>query len=79
MTGVLAADLGGTKCRFAFVTDDGFVRMRIQALVVESRERCIVVDTCLGNDKVRTKEFFHQLQTPFLADFVAAKPGSRRR
>jgi glucokinase len=25
VTGVLAADLGGTKCRFAFVTDDGEV------------------------------------------------------
>jgi glyoxylase-like metal-dependent hydrolase (beta-lactamase superfamily II) len=58
--------------RPTFVSDEGFVRMRIQALVVESQGRRIVVDTCLGNDKVRTKEFFHRLQTPFLTDFVAA-------
>src|SRR3990172_12570085 len=34
-----------------FVTEDGRLRLLIQALVVESCGRRIVVDTCAGNDK----------------------------
>lgn len=55
-----------------FATEDGFLHLRIQLLVVESQGRRIAIDTCLGNDKPRTNEFFHQLQTPFLADLEAA-------
>lgn len=55
-----------------FADDDGNVRLRIQALIVESEDRRIVVDTCLGNDKDRSQPFFHQLQTPFLGDLAAA-------
>ena len=55
-----------------FVDDEGNIKLRIQALVVESQGRRIVVDTCLGNDKPRTNEFFANLQTPFLADMDAA-------
>ena len=47
-----------------FADEAGNIRLRIQALVVESEGRRIVVDTCLGNDKPRTKPFFDHLQTP---------------
>ncbi len=59
-----------------FATEDGLLYLRIQLLVIESEGRRIAVDTCLGNDKPRTNEFFHELQTPFLASMEAA--GFRR-
>lgn len=55
-----------------FADSSGSVVMRIQALVVESAGRRIVIDTCLGNDKPRTNEFFNQLHGPFLDDMAAA-------
>jgi glyoxylase-like metal-dependent hydrolase (beta-lactamase superfamily II) len=55
-----------------FATEDGLLTLRIQLLVVESRGRRIAVDTCLGNDKPRTNEFFHMLKTPFLDTLGAA-------
>ena len=55
-----------------FATDDGLIHLRIQLLVVESRGRRIAIDTCVGNDKDRTTEFFHHMQLPFLDDMVAA-------
>jgi glyoxylase-like metal-dependent hydrolase (beta-lactamase superfamily II) len=55
-----------------FVTEDGRLKLLIQALVVESRGRRIVVDTCVGNDKDRTLPVFHRMQTGFLDDLAAA-------
>jgi glyoxylase-like metal-dependent hydrolase (beta-lactamase superfamily II) len=55
-----------------FVTDDGRLRLLIQALVVESRGRRIVVDTCVGNDKDRTLPPLHQLNTSFLEELGSA-------
>ena len=55
-----------------FADDDGNVRLRIQALIVEGEGRRIVIDTCLGNDKPRNQPFFHMLQTPFLRDLTDA-------
>jgi glyoxylase-like metal-dependent hydrolase (beta-lactamase superfamily II) len=55
-----------------FVTEDGRLRLLIQALVVESRGRRIVVDTCVGNDKDRALPVFHQLETRFLDDLAEA-------
>jgi glyoxylase-like metal-dependent hydrolase (beta-lactamase superfamily II) len=55
-----------------FADDAGNIRLRIQALVVESAGRRIVVDTCLGNDKPRINPFFAGLKTPFLDDLTAA-------
>jgi glyoxylase-like metal-dependent hydrolase (beta-lactamase superfamily II) len=47
--------------------------MSIHALVVETPERCVVVDTCLGNDKQdRRIPTWNNLQGPFLADLAAA-------
>jgi glyoxylase-like metal-dependent hydrolase (beta-lactamase superfamily II) len=55
-----------------FADGNGNVVMRIQALVVESASRRIVIDTCLGNDKLRTKPFFDHLNGPFLDDMATA-------
>jgi glyoxylase-like metal-dependent hydrolase (beta-lactamase superfamily II) len=55
-----------------FVTEDGRLRLLIQALVVESRGRRIVVDTCVGNDKDRALPIFHRMQTSFLDDLAIA-------
>src|SRR4029077_15102774 len=47
--------------------------MSIHALLVETSERRIIVDTCLGNDKEgRRIPTWNNLQGPFLADFAAA-------
>ena len=55
-----------------FVTPTGDLRFLIQALVVESRGRRIVVDTCIGNDKERTMPPLHRLNTNFLRELAAA-------
>ncbi|MGI9604115.1 MAG: MBL fold metallo-hydrolase [Acidimicrobiales bacterium] len=47
--------------------------LRLQALAVESQDRRIVVDTCVGNNKPRPGlDLFDQLQTSFLDDLEAA-------
>jgi glyoxylase-like metal-dependent hydrolase (beta-lactamase superfamily II) len=56
-----------------FADERGRLKMSIHALVVETPERRIVVDTCLGNDKQgRRIPTWNNLQGPFLADLAAA-------
>jgi glyoxylase-like metal-dependent hydrolase (beta-lactamase superfamily II) len=56
-----------------FADERGRLKMSIHALVVETAERRIVVDTCLGNDKEgRRIPAWNNLQGPFLADLAAA-------
>lgn len=55
-----------------FMDDAGNLTMSIHALVVDTGERRIVVDTCVGNDKERNIPAWHRLQTSFLADLEAA-------
>jgi glyoxylase-like metal-dependent hydrolase (beta-lactamase superfamily II) len=55
-----------------FVADDGKLRMIVQALLVESRGRRIVVDTCIGNDKERPVPGWGGMKTPFLDELAAA-------
>jgi glyoxylase-like metal-dependent hydrolase (beta-lactamase superfamily II) len=55
-----------------FATADGRLIASIHAFVVESRGKTIVVDTCVGNDKVRNLPAWTRLSGPFLADFAAA-------
>jgi glyoxylase-like metal-dependent hydrolase (beta-lactamase superfamily II) len=56
----------------SFADPAGNILLRIQALVVQSRGRRIVIDTCLGNDKTRTNPFFAGLKTTFLDDLTGA-------
>jgi glyoxylase-like metal-dependent hydrolase (beta-lactamase superfamily II) len=56
-----------------FADERGRLKMSIHALVVETPDRRIVVDTCLGNDKQgRRIPTWNNLQTPFLNDLAAA-------
>ena len=56
-----------------FVTDDWQGKLSIHALVVETPELTIVVDTCIGNDRDRLAyETSNNLQTAFMQDFEAA-------
>jgi glyoxylase-like metal-dependent hydrolase (beta-lactamase superfamily II) len=55
-----------------FADERGRLKMSIHALVVETRGRRIVVDTCLGNDKENRRiPTWNKLQTSFLADLAA--------
>ena len=55
-----------------FMDDAGNLVMSIHALVVDTGERRIVVDTCIGNDKQRAIPTWSNLQTSFLADLETA-------
>jgi glyoxylase-like metal-dependent hydrolase (beta-lactamase superfamily II) len=56
-----------------FIDATGKLRMAIQALVIETPTRRIIVDTCLGNDKQdRRIPRWNDLHGPFLADLAAA-------
>jgi glyoxylase-like metal-dependent hydrolase (beta-lactamase superfamily II) len=56
-----------------FADERGRLKMSIHALVVETPDRRIVVDTCLGNNKEgRRIPTWNNLQGPFLADLAAA-------
>ena len=55
-----------------FMDDAGNLVMSIHALVVDTGERRIVVDTCIGNDKQRAIPAWSNLQTSFLADLETA-------
>lgn len=55
-----------------FADDDGNLIMSVQALVVETPSRKMIVDTCIGNDKHRTIPNWNNLQLPFLEDLQKA-------
>ena len=56
-----------------FADERGRLKMSIHALVVETPDRRILVDTCLGNDKERRRiPTWNNLQGPFLSDLAAA-------
>jgi glyoxylase-like metal-dependent hydrolase (beta-lactamase superfamily II) len=56
-----------------FMDEHGRLRASVHAFVVETPDRRIVVDTCIGNDKDRMPmKNWHRLQTRFLEDLAAA-------
>ena len=55
-----------------FMDSDGNLTMSIHALVIDTGERRIVVDTCIGNDKQRPIPAWNRLQTAFLSDLESA-------
>ena len=55
-----------------FVTEDGYLLLRIQCLVVDVGGHRIAVDTCVGNNKPRHSPDWNDLQLPFLEDLTAA-------
>lgn len=55
-----------------FMDDEGYLIFVIQAFVVDTGDRRIVVDTCVGNDKETGVPGWDNLQTEFLKDLEAA-------
>ncbi len=55
-----------------FINEKGRLRMSIHALVIESRGKRIIVDTCIGNDKVRSNPAWNKMKLPFLDDLKRA-------
>ena len=55
-----------------FADETGRLRGAIHSLVIDTGERRIIVDTCVGNDKEREVPAWNMLQTQFLADLAAA-------
>lgn len=55
-----------------FMDADGNLIMSVHALIVDTGERRIVVDTCIGNDKERNVPNWNNLQTSFLQDLTDA-------
>ncbi len=55
-----------------FVDEGGRMRGSIHALIIETPDRTIMVDTCVGNDKERGNAAWNQLQTTFLDDMAKA-------
>jgi glyoxylase-like metal-dependent hydrolase (beta-lactamase superfamily II) len=56
-----------------FADERGRLKMSIHALVVETPDRRVIVDTCLGNDKQNRRiPTWNNLRGPFLADLAAA-------
>ena len=55
-----------------FIDEKGKCRMSIHALVIESQGKRIVVNTCIGNDKLRSNPAWNKLSLPFLDDLKKA-------
>lgn len=55
-----------------FADEDGRLIMSVHALIVDTGERRLIVDTCIGNDKTRKIPNWSNLQLPFLEDLTAA-------
>jgi glyoxylase-like metal-dependent hydrolase (beta-lactamase superfamily II) len=54
-----------------FVDARNQIVLSIHALVLETPDQCLVVDTCIGNDKPRSYPRWNLMQGRFLEDFVA--------
>ena len=55
-----------------FIDSEGELLMSVQALIVESGGRRILVDTCIGNDKERPIPDWNKRTGPFLQDLTEA-------
>jgi glyoxylase-like metal-dependent hydrolase (beta-lactamase superfamily II) len=55
-----------------FVTPQGQIILAVQAFVLEIGDEKIVIDTCVGNDRLREMPQCSDLQTAFLEDFKSA-------
>jgi len=61
-----------TWLRPNFITPEGQLLVSIHAFIIETADRKILVDTCIGNDKKRHTAMWNDLQGPFLRDLAAA-------
>ena len=63
-----------------FATPAGRMLISFQCFVLRSRDKCVMIDTCIGNDRQREFPVFCNMQTTFLEDLAAAgfPPGKHR-
>lgn len=59
-----------------FVSANGQGLASVHALLIETPDQNLIVDTCIGNDKQRPIPAWSGLQTSFLEDLTAAGPGA---
>lgn len=57
-----------------FYSEEGLMRLAMQAFVIRTPHHTIIVDTCVGNQKERPNKDFNMLQTDFL-DRLKAQAG----
>lgn len=55
-----------------FIDESGKLILSMHSLIVESQGQAIMVDTCIGNDKVRNYPRWNMMQGDFLDRFSAA-------
>lgn len=55
-----------------FLNDDGTLVLSFHSLILETRESLVIVDTCIGNDKVRSYPRWNMMQGDFLERLAAA-------
>ena len=55
-----------------FMDSEGNLIMSVHALIIDTGDRRIIVDTCIGNDKERNIPAWSNLQTRFLEDLAEA-------
>ena len=55
-----------------FTDDDNKLLLSIHSLIVESAGQTIMVDTCIGNDKVRNYPRWNKMQNDFMSRFADA-------
>jgi glyoxylase-like metal-dependent hydrolase (beta-lactamase superfamily II) len=76
--GVLSTDLTAERVkkiewlRPHYAGEDGTLFLNVQAFVLESRGKKIIVDTCIGNDKKRKTPSYNMLALPFLEQLKKA-------
>lgn len=55
-----------------YADENGNIGLRVQAVVIEQAGRTILVDPCVGNDKVRPMPFWNEMSWPFMECFAEA-------
>lgn len=55
-----------------FADEQGNITLRVQAVVVETEDRTVLVDPCVGNGKKRPLPFWNEMSWPFLERFAEA-------
>jgi len=55
-----------------FADADGRISMRVQAFVIETRTRRVLVDPCVGNSKKRAMALWNERAYPFMERFAEA-------
>jgi glyoxylase-like metal-dependent hydrolase (beta-lactamase superfamily II) len=53
-----------------FADEKGKLRMSIHSILIELQGKRLIVDTCIGNDKVRSNPAWNKLQLPYLEDLA---------